>query len=160
MQFIDRPVCIVFLHPSTAKTPYNVLKPTLTPNKHDSCCFHLNVLNMISYVVDLNLTILYNTQITLKVVFPTIFGIWKNTPVLRLSSEIRMRPCDTVAKHPLPCASYGSFKMFNTSASEFGTVSMYRQIRACTDEFLATVTEGVVHGVYKVMTQSSFGLTR
>ena len=31
---------------------------------------------------------------------------------------------------------------------------------ACGDECLATVTEGVVHGVYKVVTQSSFGVTR
>ena len=29
---------------------------------------------------------------------------------------------------------------------------------ACADEFLATVTEGVVQGVYKVMTWSSFGV--
>ena len=33
---------------------------------------------------------------------------------------------------------------------------MRRQWRACRDEFLATVSEGVVHGVYKVMTRSSF----
>ena len=38
---------------------------------------------------------------------------------------------------------------------------------ACTDEFkhvemnfFVTVTEGVVHGVYKVVTQSSFGVTQ
>ena len=33
---------------------------------------------------------------------------------------------------------------------------MHRQKRACTDKFLATVTEGVVHGVYKVVTRLSF----
>ena len=27
----------------------------------------------------------------------------------------------------------------------------------CADEFLAKVTEGVVHGLYKVVTRSSFG---
>ena len=31
-------------------------------------------------------------------------------------------------------------------------------MRACADEFLAMVTEGVIHGVYKVVTQSSFGV--
>ena len=31
---------------------------------------------------------------------------------------------------------------------------------ACSDEFLARVTEGVVHGVYKVITQSVFGVTQ
>ena len=31
-------------------------------------------------------------------------------------------------------------------------------MRACADEFLATVTEGVVHGVYKVVTRLSFGI--
>ena len=36
---------------------------------------------------------------------------------------------------------------FKISASDFGTVDMHRRKRACTDEFLATVTEGVVQGV-------------
>ena len=56
-----------------------------------------------------------------------------------------MRPYDTVVKRPLPCASYGRFKMFKISTSEFGTVSMRRRIRAYIDEFLATVTvaEGI-----------------
>ena len=44
-------------------------------------------------------------------------------------------------------------------ASEFGTVGMCRQMQACTDEFLAMVTGGVVHGVYEVATQSSFSVT-
>ena len=47
--------------------------------------------------------------------------------------------------------------MFKIFASEFGIVSMCRRIEACT-EFLATVTEGVVCGVYKVATRSSFGV--
>ena len=34
---------------------------------------------------------------------------------------------------------------------------MCEQMQACADEFLATVTEGVVHSVYKVLTWSSFG---
>ena len=62
-----------------------------------------------------------------------------------------MRSCDTVAKCSLPCAFYGSYKMFKILASEFGTVSMCRRMQACADEFLATVTVGVVHGVYKVV---------
>ena len=45
--------------------------------------------------------------------------------------------------------------MFKISASEFCTVGMCRQIRACTDESLATVTEGVVNSVHKVVTWSS-----
>ena len=31
---------------------------------------------------------------------------------------------------------------------------------ACTDEFLVTVTEGVVHSVYNVVTWLSFGVTQ
>ena len=42
--------------------------------------------------------------------------------------------------------------MFKISASEFSTVSMHRQMQACADGFLVTVTDGVVHGVYKVVT--------
>ena len=63
-----------------------------------------------------------------------------------------MRLCDTVLKSPLPCASYRSLKMYKISASEFGTNW------ACADEFLATVTERVVHSVHKVVTRSSFGV--
>ena len=44
--------------------------------------------------------------------------------------------------------------MFKISTSEFGTMGVRRRIRACIDEFLATVTEGVVHSVYKVVSQS------
>ena len=50
--------------------------------------------------------------------------------------------------------------MYEMSASEFGTVGMRRRMRACADEFLATVTEGVVHNVYKAVTRSCFGVTR
>ena len=32
-------------------------------------------------------------------------------------------------------------------------------MQACADEFLAMVTEGIVHGVYKIVTRSSFGVT-
>ena len=46
--------------------------------------------------------------------------------------------------------------MFKISASVFGTVGSLRRMRACTDEFLATVTEGV----YKVVAQTSFGVTQ
>ena len=70
-----------------------------------------------------------------------------------------MGPCDTVAKHTLPCVFKESIKMFKISASEFDTLGMCRRMRACTDEFLATVTEGVVQSVYKVVTRSSFSVT-
>ena len=39
-------------------------------------------------------------------------------------------------------------------------VDMHRRIRVFADEFLATVTEGLVHGVYKVVTRSSFNIMR
>ena len=47
--------------------------------------------------------------------------------------------------------------MCKISASEFG--DMCKRIQACADEFLVTVTVGVVHSVHKVMTWSSFGVT-
>ena len=37
---------------------------------------------------------------------------------------------------------------------------MCKRKQACTDKFLATVSEGVVCGVYKVVTWLSFGVTR
>ena len=68
-----------------------------------------------------------------------------------------MRCLDTLVKCPLPCPSFGSFKMFKISVSEFCTVSMHRRIRACADGFLAMVTKCLV---YKVVNWSSFGVTR
>ena len=59
---------------------------------------------------------------------------------------------------PLPCESYGSFKLFKISASDFGTVSMHRSFCACAYHFLTTVTEGVVHSVHRVVIQSSSGI--
>ena len=59
-----------------------------------------------------------------------------------------MQPCDTLVKHLLPWVFNGSFKIFKISTSEFGTVGVHRQMQVRRDEFLATVTEGVVHGVY------------
>ena len=73
-------------------------------------------------------------------------------------------PClqtyESVVNRPLPCASYRSFKMFKISASDFGTVGMHTRKQACADKFLATIIEGVVHGGYKVVTQSSFSIIR
>ena len=43
--------------------------------------------------------------------------------------------------------------MLKISASKLGTV------QAGTDEFLAMVTEGLVYGVYQVVTWSSFGVS-
>ena len=45
--------------------------------------------------------------------------------------------------------------MFQISSSEFGTMSMHRQGPLCIDEFLAAVTEGVVHSVYKFVTHKT-----
>ena len=39
-------------------------------------------------------------------------------------------------------------------------MSLRRLKGVCADKFLATVTEGVVHAVYKVVTRSSFGVTQ
>ena len=84
-------------------------------------------------------------------------GIWQNSLVLQLSSEVRMQPCDTVAKCSIPCTFYGSFKMCKISASDCLSMSIRRSVPACADDFLAIVTEGVVHSVCKVVTQSSYG---
>ena len=50
-------------------------------------------------------------------------------------------------------------KMYKISASESGTTGMVRTMRACANELLALVTEGVVHGAYKVLIRLSFGLS-
>ena len=79
-------------------------------------------------------------------------------PVLGSASEVPVRPCESVVNGPLPCESYGSFKLFTISASDFDTVSVRRRFRTCAYEFLTTVTEGVVHGVHKIVNWSSFGV--
>ena len=71
--------------------------------------------------------------------------------VLGSPSDVRKQPCKSVVNHPSPCASYQSFRIFEVSVSDFGTVSMRRRFRACTYEFLSMITEGVVHGVHKVV---------
>ena len=71
-----------------------------------------------------------------------------------------MPPCGTVVRRPLPHLSDGSFKMFKISLSDFGTVGMCRRVQARADEFPPIVTEGVVHVVYKGVTQASFTLIR
>ena len=84
-----------------------------------------------------------------------------NTPLpFNYHPRFCMPPCDTVAKHQLPCMFYGSFKMFKVSTSELGTMAMNRRMRACADQFLPKVTESVVHSVYKVVTRLSFGVTQ
>ena len=53
---------------------------------------------------------------------------------------------------PLACTSYGNFKMIKISTTQFGTITMRRRMRACTYQFLATVTEGIVHDVFQGVT--------
>ena len=53
-------------------------------------------------------------------------GVGRHAPVLELLSEVCMPPYDTVAKPPIPCASYGNFKMFKISVSGPLTMSMRR----------------------------------
>ena len=67
-----------------------------------------------------------NTAFTLQTEHPTEAGIGQNVPVLQLPSDTIMCTCDTVAKCPIPCVCYGSFKMYKSSASEFGTMGMCR----------------------------------
>ena len=76
-----------------------------------------------------------------------VIGVWRNVPVLGSPSDIRLQTFEPVVNCPLPCTSYGNFKMFKISTSEFGTISMHRWFRACKDEFLAMVIEGVVQGI-------------
>ena len=73
----------------------------------------------------------------------------RNADDLQLTSDVCMQTCDTVAKCAIPCACNGNFKKFKVYTSEFGTMSMCRGI-------FRYVTEGVVHGVYKVVIQSCF----
>ena len=82
-----------------------------------------------------------------------VIGVGLNAPVLQLPSEVCMRPCDTVTKCPLPCTFHRSFKMFTISTSEFGTMGYADECEHVSDEFLAMVTEGVVHSVFKVVTR-------
>ena len=80
---------------------------------------------------------------------------------LQIRSQVGMQPCDTVAgnihylAHPMEVLKYLKLPPLNM----YGNLGMHRRMPACTDEFLATATEGVVHGVYKVVTQSSVGVT-
>ena len=60
-----------------------------------------------------------------------------------------------MAKRPLPCESYQSFRLFQISASDFGM----RRFCVCTYKFLTVVTEVVVHGAHKAVVWSSFGVT-
>ena len=48
---------------------------------------------------------------------------------------------------------YESFKMFKMFASEFGTRSMHRRMRACADEFLDMVTECVADEFLDMVTE-------
>ena len=83
-----------------------------------------------------------------------------NIPVLGSPSEVCVQPCKSVVNSPLPCESYGSFKRFKISASDFDSVSMHRRFCTCAYDFLTTVTESVVHGVHNVVIRSSFSVTQ
>ena len=73
---------------------------------------------------------------TLKAVSPAVGCIWGNVPVIGSLSDVYVRPCESVAKRPLPCESYRSFKQFKISTSDFDIVSMRRGFHACAYEFL------------------------
>ena len=63
-----------------------------------------------------------------------------------------------MANRQIPCESYRSIKIFEFSASDFGSVCMRRRFCACAYDFLSRVTEGVVNGVNKIVIRSSFGV--
>ena len=111
-------------------------------------------------VVSLLSSLICYTTFTLHAVSPAVGRVWWNLPVLGPPSDIRMRPFGSVANRPLPCESYGSFRLFKISSSDFCTVGMRRRFCACVYEFLTTVNEGVVHGLHKVVIRSSFGVIR
>ena len=67
--------------------------------------------------------------------FPAVGRIWRNVPVLGSPSEVTMQPCKSVANRPLPCESYGHFKLLKISESDFDTLSMRRQFHACVYAF-------------------------
>ena len=94
-----------------------------------------------------------NTPFKLQLISPVVGPFGEIFP-----SDVCRRPCESVANRPLPCESYGSFKLFKISASEFSTVGMCMRFHACAYEFSTTVTEGVVHSVHKVVMLSSFDL--
>ena len=100
-----------------------------------------------------------DTPLTLLTGGITVVGhVWRHVPVLVWLSDVCKRPCKSVANDRLPRKSYGNFKLFKISDSDFGTMSMHRRFQAYT--FLTTAAEGVVHGVYKVVIQSYFHLIR
>ena len=102
---------------------------------------------------------LTNTPFTLQAVSTAVGRVWGNVPVLGWSSDVQTTLRVSV-NCPLPCESCRTCELFTISASDFGTVSMRRRFCACMYKFLTTVTEGVVHGVYKVVIQLSFGAIR
>ena len=63
-----------------------------------------------------------------------------------------MRTCDTVTKGPFPCMCCRSFEKFKIPTS--GGLIMRRLM------FYTMVTEGVVYGVFKVVTWLPFGVRR
>ena len=83
-------------------------------------------LTAITVVISSYITCLFHcckcyTPFTRQAVTPAVTHVWGNVPVLGSPSDIRMQPCESVANCPLPC-----FKIFDVSASDFGTVSMHR----------------------------------
>ena len=71
-----------------------------------------------------------------------------------------MRPCESVENLPLPCESYGSFKLFKIPPppSDFGMQIVYTRFCACAYEFLTNVTKSMVHSVHKVVIRSCFAV--
>ena len=81
-----------------------------------------------------NKTLAFYTPFTLQLVLPGKTSL--------SSDHSLMSVCESVANCPNPCVSLGSFKMYEISASDFGTM----------------VTKGVVHGAYRVVIQSYFSV--
>ena len=69
---------------------------------------------------------------TLQVVSPSVGRIWGNVPDLGSPADVGGQPRKPVANHPIPCESYGGFRLFKIFASDFNTMSMHRQFCTCT----------------------------
>ena len=87
----------------------------------------------------------------LQMVSPAVTRVWGNVPVLESPFDVCTQPCESVVNRPLPCVSYQSFKIYEISAYDFGTMSMRRRFHACVYEFLSMVIESVVHYAHKVV---------
>ena len=97
--------------------------------------------------IDLTALLLILT-FTLQVISPTVTHVWRNVPVLRSTSDVRLRPFESVANRPLPSTSY--MEVLNCLKFPPLISVPWARFCACAYQFLTTVTEGVVHSVHNL----------